>query len=157
MVPYTLLMIKPMSVGREDGAPILSAILDEAPVMLRKFRIWHICDTTWFALGQNKGIIPANLDYEIEKIHAVRTIPTWICVFVHKDRETDPTPALIDVCGPDDSSMWLSHHLRTRYSGLTHYVGKTAHSSDTVFHIAKPGRCEYEAKMLFTDFDQSTL
>lgn len=156
-VPYSLMMIKPLSVGRGDAPEILSKILDNVPVALRGFRSWNICDTTWFALCRDKGPFLSDLVYEVEKIHAIRQVPTWICLFAHLDRETDPTEALIDYCGSDDRTLWQPRHLRHKYSGFTNYVGPTAHASDTVVHIASPKRVSFEAAVLFSQFDESKI
>lgn len=155
-VPYSLLTIKPMSVGRGDAPQILADILKDCPVSLRMFRVWPICDTTLIGLCRTKGLHDSGLDYEVEKIHPARKVDSWVCVFTHLDRETDPTPILNEYCGPLDPTKLLPQHLRHKYGGYTK-VGRTAHASDTVVHITKTERLDYEGMLLFMEFDESKI
>lgn len=155
-ISYSLFMIKPLSIGRGDGPAILKDILKDCPVSLRFFRNWSICDTTLFALSQSKGLSEGQLRYEDEVIHSQRQGLSWICLFTHKDRVTDPTDILNAYCGPENYREWLPHHLRYRYGGFAK-IGKTAHASDTVVYIAKADRTEYESNLLFLDFDPSQI
>lgn len=155
-VPYSLMMIKPMSVGRGDAPLILADTLHDCPVALRMFRSWVVCDSTLVGLCRMKGMFESGLDYDVEKIHPLRQVHSWVCVFTHLDRKTDPTPILNDYCGPLDPTQLLPSHLRSKYGGYAR-VGKTAHASDTVVHIAKTERVDYEGMLLFMDFDETKI
>lgn len=143
---FTVLIIKPVSVGRGDAPAILHDILHNTPVALRGFRVWRICDTSWKALCLNSS----SLDYNTEKLNAGRSVPAWICLLTHLDRVTDPVPVLEKYCGPFDSDQWLPKHLRYRYS---HH----AHDIDTVVHISGIERAEYEASILFEKFNKEDI
>jgi nucleoside diphosphate kinase len=154
--PYTLLIIKPMTVGRGHAAEILEEILSQCPVSLRLFRDFRICDTTLLAVCQSTRDAVSNLDYDQEKIHPPRQQSSWIGLFTHIDRLTDPTQILEDYCGPLEPAQWKPHHLRYKYGGQS-LVGVTAHPSDTVVHISKPARANYESSLLFQNFNEDTL
>ena len=155
-IPYSLVVIKPLSVGRGDAPNILQSFLDNRPVTLRKFRSWAICDTTLLALVQDKGLHKTNLDYDQEKLLLPRQIDSWICVFTHLDRQTDPTPIIHEYCGPLNRREWLPHHLRHQFGGYSRF-GNNAHPTDTVIHIAKPERALYEANLLFLNFNEIVI
>lgn len=150
IIPYSLLIIKPMSVGRGDAPVILQDIFYHCPVALRMFRQFIICDTTLLALVEPTGPHHSTLDYEQEKIHPARQIPSWICVFTHLDRITDPTVLLNEYCGPLDVSQRTHQHLRYTYS-------TSFHPSDNVVHIAIPERRQYEANLLFLEFNEEHI
>jgi hypothetical protein len=146
-VPFALVIIKPMSVGRGDAPDILSAILNKCPVSLRMFRAWTICRTTLEALcGDGKGpTFPPG-----------RPSPSWICLFTHLDRVTDPTEILTDYFGGPEKERWLLHHLKYQFSGYRK-IGKAAHLADDVVYLSPIERCEFEACVLFTDFDKKAI
>lgn len=151
--PYALLIIKPLTIGRGEGPEILSKILDECPVALKRFRQWVICDTTLKALTQDTGpeeCDKTDLEYAVEQIHCVRQAASWICIFTHTDRVSDPIQVLMDYCGPASRQGWL-------HTDLRYQMSHTTHASDTVVHIAKPERRNYEANMLFMTFDEAQL
>ncbi len=141
----SLLIIKPLQIGRGQGPGILSDILNTSPLSLVSFRSWRICDTSWKALATDVAGVKSDIDYELEKIHAIRTIPSWICLFESTDSVSGPVDILNDICGPLNSSEWKPHHLRYKYS--------SDHRTDSVFHISKPERVDFESSVLFVEFN----
>lgn len=144
-------MIKPMSVGRGDAPKILEELLDKLPITLRLFRSWSVCNMTLTALCE-----VSDLKYDDEKIHLGRGKDSWVGIFTHIDRISDPTSFITEYCGPLDPTNWQSHHLRKRYSAYT-WLGKSAHPSDTVVHISRPDKVELESSLLFLNFDSTTV
>jgi hypothetical protein len=155
-IPYSLVIIKPMTVGRGSAPDILESILNDCPVSLRMFRQFVVCSTTLAALTTETKEVVSNLNYDDEVIHASRGVPSWICLFTHKDRLTDPTLLLEEYFGPLDPNKWRDGHLRYKYGGFG-FIGKTAHSSDTALHLSKAERVNYESTILFTNFDETLL
>jgi hypothetical protein len=149
-VPYSLLMIKPMSVGRGDAPFILEDLLENCPISLRLFRQFVVCDNTLMLLTKPVGPHHSTLDYEQEKIHPPRHIPSWICLFTHLDRQTNPRPMLDDYCGPLDRGAQLRSHLRSRYQ-------KSPFLADDVVHLTASARAKHEATLLFHDFHDDNL
>jgi hypothetical protein len=141
--PYSVIMIKPLTVGRKQAPAILDYILQTCPVSLRFFREWEICATTWRALYADKDLADVNILTSLPGIG--RT--AWIGLFTHKDRISDPYPVISELCGKTDlnnssiRSIW-----RTRTT--------TPHGSDTVIHIADPKRVKLEADLLLYNFKE---
>lgn len=150
VVPYTLLVIKPMSIGRGHGPVILENILENCPVSLRSFRSWPICDSTLYAMTRDTGPHSSILEYELERIHPPRQIHSWCCIFTHLDRSKDPTDTLNNYCGPFDRTEWLNDHLRYKFA-------ITKNPTDTVVHIPQPTRTKFESNLLFLNFDEEAL
>lgn len=150
-VPFSLVVIKPMSIGRGHGPKILEELLSSAPLVLRRFRAWNLCQTTLRVLCESPS-----LEFEDEKIHLGRSQESWICLFTHVDRQTDPSGLIEELCGPLDKSLWRQVHLRMRYSGFGKQGGST-HPSDTVFHISSRTRRDLEASLLLSGSDIKNL
>lgn len=150
-VPFSTIIIKSFSVGRGDAPNILEDLLSHLPISLRMFRSWRICDNSIHALSKVVGLDDTPLDYETEKISALRPVHSWCCVFTHMDRETDPTDLINDFCGPVDAKVWVHGSLRHTY-GL-----KSLNPADNVIHVSTPQRAEYEAKILFMNFDKEAI
>ena len=155
-VPFSVVMIKPLSIGRGHGPEILGNIIDRCPVTLRKIRSWVVCDTTLFGISRPHGPHLTNLNYDDEKIHPQRQAVSWICVFTHIDRETDPYVCLDTYFGPTDPRDCKLGQLRHTYGGLTQ-AGLNFHPSDNVVHLALPERADFEATLLFQDFDPTKI
>jgi hypothetical protein len=142
-VPFGLVVIKPLSVGRGDAPNILEAILNHCPVVLRMYRQFALCSMTLDALrhSNNRSVFPAGAKG-----------PSWICLFTHVDRVTNPTQCLDDYFGNMVPSEVLPGTLRHRYGGYSK-LGPTAHLSDDVVHLAHETRADFEANLLFLNFD----
>ncbi len=144
-VPYTVVVIKPASINRNYGPLILEDMVSKLPVSLRFFRKWNICNTTLKALNiigtfYNNG----------------KGNYSWICLFTHKDRETDPTIMINDLFGPEAMDHWRHHHLRFRYSSYKE-MGQLTHPSDTVVWIPPESRMSICAQLLFQNFNEEEL
>ena len=150
-LPYSLVIIKSLSIGRGHGPEILSKILSSAPVSLRMMREMKICENSLKALTVPVGPYESNLDFDTEVVNCYRNVPSWVCIFTHIDRTTDPTDILRSLFGPIDKTRWLHMHLRFGYGGMS------PHPSDTVFHLSDIERREYESSILFTDFSEESI
>jgi hypothetical protein len=144
-VPYSLLVIKPLTVSRGDAPKILSELLDKHPLVLRKFRSWSICDTTLRALSMSSK--DTGWNYEVEKTFAAQHLESWICLITHADRHSDPQDILMEVCGSPNPAEWQYRHLRHRYSALFSKL-------DPVVHLSPIERQNIEASLLFINFNE---
>jgi hypothetical protein len=142
--PYSLIMIKPLTVGRKQAPAILEYILQLCPVSLRFFREWEICPTTWRALYDDKDIADVNILTSLPGIGR----KAWVGLFTHKDRVSDPYPHLIDISGINDTSNLNNSSIRSIWRTRT----TTPHGSDTVIHISDPKRVKLEADLLLYNF-----
>jgi hypothetical protein len=151
---YSLVIIKHLSIGRGHGPFILSDILRKAPVSLRMFRHWKICDTSLKALCTNTRACDTYLSYNLESDSGMSLRPSWICLFTHLDRSSDPHPILDDVLGRYDG-----YHPRSAFGIRHNYcpTTNTVHNCDTVVHLTDPLRNEYEASILFKDFKEADI
>lgn len=141
--PYSLVMIKPLTVGRKHAPPILEMILNKCPVSLRYFREWEICATTWRALYPDKEVAASNILTSLPGIGR----NAWILLFTHKDRVSDPYPFLLDTIDPPE---WSANSIRSIWRTRT----STPHKSDNVVHLSSPGRVSLEASLLFRNFNE---
>jgi nucleoside diphosphate kinase len=142
-VPFSLVVIKPLSVGRGEAPDILNNILMHCPVSLRMFREWTLCRTTLEVLMQGPHAPVFLLD---------NRSPCWVCLFTHNDRVSNPTPLIAEYVGSTDPWEVQPNTLRHQYGGFTRF-GITAHPSDNVVHLADDNRAELEALLLFTQFN----
>lgn len=149
-VPYSLLVIKPNAVGIGEAPRILNEVLDKLPVSLRFFRSSFICDTSWKALSMRHNGVESTLNYEVEKLNAVRPIVSWVCIITHIDRVTDPTDLLNNLFGPIDPTKRTHKHLRTKYN-------RSYLSDSSIAHISVPERVEYEASVLLVNFNELNI
>lgn len=148
-IPYSVVMIMPLSVGRGHGPKILRDLMDKCPITLRKFRSWSVCNTTWRALCDNDQEAQAHIDLALPPGKR----DAWICLFTHLDRTTDPTSAIESLCGPLD--LWMRQDGQLRYKYWTGNMN--THVADAIVRIAQPTRARLEASLLFRDFDESLL
>lgn len=132
----SLLIIKPLSIGRGDGPKILSDLLKNCPIVLTQFREWKICNQTLLALCNSD-----KLDYEQETIYLSRSVPSWICQFDSTTTEEHPVDILEQYCGPLERTEWTSKTLRFKFN-------KSNHPTDTVVHIASKERTLLEISLL---------
>lgn len=150
--PYSLVVIKSLAIGRGWGMNILSDILDTCPVTLKKIRSWVVCDNTWKALGAPVSGVESDCIYQVENVQSLRNSPSYICLFIHEDKVTDPTDLLFDKLGPNDINLCLPHHVKYKYKPRN-----MSHPCDTVLRISHPKRVDYEAMLLFDHFDKDNL
>jgi hypothetical protein len=77
-------------------------------------------------------------------------------LFGHDLWDEDPYEDLLKYIGPENPLEWKQGELRHEYGGFSRF-GSTAHPSDTVVHLAHPDRADYEANLLFMDFDKYSV
>jgi len=145
--PYCVVIIRPLSITRGDGPKILEDILNKRNVVLRLFRQWDICETTWLTLSQSSEGTDAYFDYEKDKLASFKT--AWCCLFTSVD-DSDPSDSLIDLFGPHNRKQWLTSHLRSVYS-------KSPHSGDTVVYIPDKMKMSITAHLLFNNFNEEDV
>ena len=155
MTSYTIVIIKPLSIGRGDGLSILEDILHVCDVSLRSIHQTHICDTTWKALFEVSKNTVAEFKHE-NAFPNNHHRHSWICVFTDKLRQTNPTEKIRAYCGCEDMNLWTIAHLRYKYSAYSR-LGKTTHPSDTVVYIAPSEKISLISKILIRDFDESLI
>ncbi len=148
---HSVVVIKPLSVGRGDGIMILNEILDNCDVRLRKIRQWCICDTSWRALGH---LSQHAFDYTTEEENTRHHKPALICIFEGEDQYRSVTDRIVEYCGPEDRQLWKRWHLRYRYSSYRK-SGAAMSASDTVVHVVPDKHVILGAQMLFTDINES--
>lgn len=147
--PYSLILIKPLTVGRKEAPAILQYILDNCPVVLRQFREWDICASTWRALYSNNDLADANILTSLPGIGR----KGWVCLFTHVDRVSDPYPTLFSLCVGDGLFDTGKKSIRDVWKTKT----STPHRSDTVIHISDPNRVKLEADLLLHNFKEEQL
>lgn len=144
--PYSLVMIKPLTIGRQQGPAILTEIMYRCPVSLRFFREWEICPMTWRALYNDAETADANVLTALPGIGR----RAWICLFTHKDRITNPWKDLVKVCGAADPDKRGPDTIKEMWKTPT----SNPHKSDTVIHLSDPYRTKLEADLLLYKFNE---
>lgn len=156
LVPYTVIVIKPLSIGRGDGPHILEDLLTQLPLSLRKFRTWNMCSTTWNVLKDISMGTPAEFSWSQTVSGGFYSNEVWVGLFTHKDRSTDPTELLRDIWGPEEMRLWKTSDLRYKYSAFK-TQGLTTHPADTVVYISPAEKSNLIANLLFNKFDEEDL
>ena len=146
---YAVVMIKPLSVGRGQGPHILENILVNTNVVLRKFRPWRICNNTWLALEAISQNTESAFSMKSE-LEAGTGRNAWVCLFKAVNESVDPRTELNELFGPNDPKKWLRHHLRHRFSAISH-------TADNVVYMAPVGKEELVAQLLFENFSESDV
>ena len=157
VVPCSLVIIKPMSVGRGDGPGILANLLNYKDISLVRFHAVPILEKNWERLAAPKGPHKVDLDPLIEVKHSLSPHPAWVCLFTSNDRETDPYDKLIELCGERNPVTWKSSDLRYIFSGLTERSSRSTHPCDTVFHISPSSRALFDLSILAGPVEEEFL
>ncbi len=142
VTPFSVVVIKSMSIGREDHYHILGDLLRNCPVNLRMSRWWKICANTRAVLAKTSP----------HTVFLNDNRPSWILLFTHLDRVTDPYTFLSQYVGDDDRRKVLPGTLRNCYAGYQKQ-GEAAHMADDVVYLSKPDRADFDANLLFNRFD----
>ena len=156
IVPYTVFVIKPLSVGRGDGPEILEELLEKGNLVLHKIRPWDVCNNTWHALWDISQDTESEFEW-VDRFTRTTFRKCWVLLLTHKDKITDPTDFLNEYCGPVDKIMkWKKHHLRYKYSSFA-IQGLLMSKYDDVVYISPKGKQKLIADLLFTKFDEKDI
>lgn len=145
--PFTVMIIRPLSISRGHGPQIIEEILKNCSVVLVAMRQWNVCRTTWAALSNISKDTKAELDATTTDLHLNKG-PSWCLIFEAGDGEADPTEELMAYCGPADRTQWEQKHLRMRYSSYKQR-GITASLQDAVVYISPADKHDLISHLLF--------
>lgn len=145
-MPYSLVLIKPLTVGRGQAPLILEDILSHGTTSLRCFREWEACATTWRVLYPDPIVADAHI--EICPTGIGRKI--WVGLFTHLIPTKSSDLTLDEIIGPKDPILHKPHHIRYKYKP----VNRIPHPADDVIHVSAPERTMFEAMLLFRNFNE---
>jgi len=153
---YTVVVIKPLSIGRGDGPKILEELLEKGNLVLHKIRSWNICLNTWEAIWNISKDTESEFEW-VERLANSSFRNCWVLLLTHKDRVIDPVDFLNECCGPvDDILKWKKCHLRYKYSAFS-IQGLLMSKYDDVVYISPKGKQNLVANLLFSKFDEKDI
>ena len=138
---YSVLVIKPMMVGRGEASEVLEYLLHECggQATLRLYREWSICTTTLHALCEQTADTPSTWCFTKDHSFAKRGAKSWCLLF------TGSTPHL-------NPHTYLKHAL-DKWMTQRHRPPSVAAD----LYLIPDSRVDYEATLLFQNFDAELL
>jgi len=153
---YTVVVIKPLSIGRGDGPKILEELLEKGNLVLHKIRSWDVCLNTWSAIWDISQGTESEFEW-VTKLTTASFRQCWVLLLTHKDQVTDPADFLNDYCGPSNNNLkWKKHHLRYKYSAFA-IQGLLMSKYDDVVYISPRGKQNLVATLLFSKFNEKDI
>lgn len=153
---YTVVVIKPLSIGRGDGPKILEELLEKGNLILHKIRSWNICLNTWSAIWDISQGTESEFEWTDRLVNSSFR-NCWVLLLTHKDSTTDPVDFLNEFCGPaGDILKWKKNHLRYKYSAFA-IQGLLVSKYDDVVFIAPKGKQNLVANLLFKKFNEKDI
>jgi hypothetical protein len=149
---YCVLVIKPMTIGRDEGPLVLKDLLSTGDFQIVRMMPSNVCRNTWLALEDISRGTESEFSFgSFITNTTARDRVSWVMIIKHRDGITDPTDLLNKHLGPTDPSKWTYSHLRLKYARLGN------RSLDDVTFVSPKGKANLTAMILIKDFKEEEL